>query len=122
MQRNYQLKEVAIPEQPPYPLHESVKDRLSPDYVEFYNHYLLNATPVHHLPVGVARKNSGIPPSHSKPLPGERNSGHFDQQKRNSRPKLADPLLHAVWHSAEIRLATRPLLSWWWLGIWGSRY
>lgn len=54
---------------PPNPLHPSVEKRLHPEYVAFYNKYILNAPQVHHLPIDMARCSGGIPPSHSKPLP-----------------------------------------------------
>ena len=56
---------------PPNPLHPSVKNRLHPEYVAFYNQYVVNAQQVHLLPVdvAVARISGGVPPSHSKPLP-----------------------------------------------------
>ncbi len=53
---------------PPNPLHHSVKQRLHPEYVAFYNKYILNAQQVQLLPVEIARISGGVPPSHSKPL------------------------------------------------------
>ncbi|KAI9739743.1 MAG: hypothetical protein M1834_006462 [Cirrosporium novae-zelandiae] len=45
--------------QPPYPLHESVKDRLDPEYVSFYNKHIINNQQVHYQPVAASR-TSGI--------------------------------------------------------------
>lgn len=45
--------------QPPYPLHESVRDRLHPEYVAFYNQYIINQQQVHLQPVAASR-TSGI--------------------------------------------------------------
>ncbi|KAL1983161.1 hypothetical protein VTN96DRAFT_411 [Rasamsonia emersonii] len=45
--------------QPPYPLHESVRDRLHPEYVAFYNKYIINQQQVHYQPVAASR-TSGI--------------------------------------------------------------
>jgi acetyl esterase/lipase len=45
--------------QPPYPLHESVRDRLHPDYVTFYNKYIINQQQVHYQPVSASR-TSGV--------------------------------------------------------------
>lgn len=45
--------------QPPYPLHESVRDRLHPEYVDFYNKYIINQQQVHLRPVAASR-TSGI--------------------------------------------------------------
>lgn len=41
--------------QPPYPLHESVAQRLALQYVTFYNQYLLNAQQTHHQPIATSR-------------------------------------------------------------------
>lgn len=48
--------------QPPYPLHDSIKDKLDPEYVEFYNKYLLNAPQVHYQPVAASRVGGKIIP------------------------------------------------------------
>ncbi|RHZ56688.1 alpha/beta hydrolase [Aspergillus thermomutatus] len=45
--------------QPPYPLHESVKDKLDPEYVDFYNKYVSNLQQVHLQPVAASR-TSGV--------------------------------------------------------------
>jgi hypothetical protein len=47
------------PPQPPYPLHESVRDKLHPEYVAFYNEYIINRQQVHLQPVAASR-TSGI--------------------------------------------------------------
>jgi hypothetical protein len=60
---------VAQLNQPPYLIHASVKDRLHPDYVAWYDKYLLNAQQAHYLPIDAARKHGGPPPAHREPLP-----------------------------------------------------
>ena len=40
---------------PPYPLHESVVDRLDPQYRDFYNEYIVNQQQVHYQPVNASR-------------------------------------------------------------------
>jgi triacylglycerol lipase len=45
--------------QPPYPLHESVKDRLDAEYVKFYNEHVIDKQQVHLQPVEASR-TSGI--------------------------------------------------------------
>jgi acetyl esterase/lipase len=45
--------------QPPYPLHESVKDLLDPEYVAFYNEHVINNQQVHLQPVDASR-TSGV--------------------------------------------------------------
>jgi hypothetical protein len=64
-------KMVAQLNQPPYPIHASVKDRLHPDYVVWYDKHLLNEQQAHYLPIDAARKIVGPPPAHSKLLPVE---------------------------------------------------
>lgn len=54
---------------PPYPLHESVIDKLHPQYVEFYNQHLLNAQQVHYQPVSASRVGGRIIPGGSDDLP-----------------------------------------------------
>jgi triacylglycerol lipase len=48
--------------QPPYPLHESVKDKLSPEYVAFYNKYIVNNQQVHYQPVEASRTSGTLIP------------------------------------------------------------
>ncbi|TLS30258.1 hypothetical protein PpBr36_03233 [Pyricularia pennisetigena] len=55
--------------QPPYPLHDSIKDRLDPEYVDFYNKYLLNAPQVHYQPVAASRVGGKIIPGGTDPVP-----------------------------------------------------
>ncbi|KAF4223798.1 hypothetical protein CNMCM8980_010256 [Aspergillus fumigatiaffinis] len=45
--------------QPPYPLHDSVKGMLDPEYVDFYNRYVINLQQVHLQPVAASR-TSGV--------------------------------------------------------------
>lgn len=45
--------------QPPYPLHESVRDLLDPEYVAFYNKHVINNQQVHLQPVAASR-TSGV--------------------------------------------------------------
>ncbi|ODM19964.1 hypothetical protein SI65_04950 [Aspergillus cristatus] len=45
--------------QPPYPLHDSVKNLLNPEYVAFYNQHVINLQQVHLQPVAASR-TSGV--------------------------------------------------------------
>lgn len=40
---------------PPYPLHESVVDKLDPEYVAFYNKHIINQQQVPYQPVAASR-------------------------------------------------------------------
>src|SRR5262249_12490915 len=62
-------KMVAQFHQPPYPLHTSVRDRLHPDYVAFYNKHLINQQPVHCQPISVSRAAGNALPGPTEPLP-----------------------------------------------------
>lgn len=48
-----------LPRVPPYPLHESVKDKLDPEYVDFYNKHVFNLQQVQLQPVEASR-TSGV--------------------------------------------------------------
>jgi triacylglycerol lipase len=53
---------VEISTLPPYPLHESVRDKLSPEYVDFYNQYIINNQQVHYQPVEASRTSGTLIP------------------------------------------------------------
>ncbi|KAL4875174.1 Alpha/Beta hydrolase protein [Aspergillus karnatakaensis] len=55
--------------QPPYPLHESIKNLLDPEYATFYNQYLMNAPQVHYQPVAASRVGGKLIPGGTDPLP-----------------------------------------------------
>lgn len=48
--------------QPPYPLHESVRDVLDPEYVEFYNKHIIDKQQVHYQPESASRKSGSLIP------------------------------------------------------------
>lgn len=48
--------------QPPYPLHESVRDLLDPEYVAFYNKHVINNQQVHLQPVAASRTGGVLIP------------------------------------------------------------
>ncbi|KAI1624931.1 alpha/beta hydrolase fold-domain-containing protein [Exophiala viscosa] len=52
-----------------YPIHSSVKDKLHPEYVAWYNKYLLHQQPAHQLPISVSRAARSAAVSSSDPLP-----------------------------------------------------
>lgn len=66
-----------------YPIHASVKDRLHPDYVAWYNKHLLYQTPAHHLPISVSRAAGTAAVCNSDPLPvGTVQDIHISRQDR----------------------------------------
>jgi acetyl esterase/lipase len=58
----------AVP-QPPYTLHASVKDRLHPDYANFYNEHLINLPQVQLQPVAASRTSGTLILGGGPPLP-----------------------------------------------------
>jgi acetyl esterase/lipase len=54
--------------QPPFPLHESVRDKLHPEYVQFYNKHIINNQQVHFQPVSASRVSGVLIPG-SGPAP-----------------------------------------------------
>lgn len=55
--------------QPPYPLDPEIEKLLEPEYVEFYNKYIINQQVVHHQPVEASRTSGILIPGGSDPLP-----------------------------------------------------
>jgi acetyl esterase/lipase len=55
--------------QPPYPLHYSVKDKLHPDYVKFYNEHVTHQQQVHLQPVSASRSSGILIPGGGPKLP-----------------------------------------------------
>ena len=76
-------------QQPPYPLHPSVKDRLHPDYVTFYNKYLINQTPVYCQPVSASREAGNLLPGPTEPIPVGKKLDILIARKETCGPKVA---------------------------------
>jgi acetyl esterase/lipase len=55
--------------QPPYPLHKSVKDKLDPEYVKFYNANIIDKQQVHLQPVAASRTSGILIPGGGPKLP-----------------------------------------------------
>ncbi|KAF3491956.1 uncharacterized protein GIQ15_01473 [Arthroderma uncinatum] len=55
--------------QPPYPLHESVRDLLHPEYVAFYNSHIKDLQQVHYQPVGASRASGVLIPGAGPLIP-----------------------------------------------------
>lgn len=52
-----------------YPLHQSVIHRLDPEYVHFYNEFLINIKPAHEQPLHISRGGRAILLGGREPLP-----------------------------------------------------
>jgi len=55
--------------QPPYSLHESMKDKLDPVYVKFYNEHIFDKQQVHLQPVAASRTSGILIPGGGPKLP-----------------------------------------------------
>ena len=55
--------------EPPYPLHESVRDKLDPEYVAFYNKHVINLQQVHYQPIEASRSSGVLIPGAGPMIP-----------------------------------------------------
>lgn len=55
--------------QPPYPIDESIRDRIDPVYAKFYNQYIINNQQVHYQPVSASRTSGVLIPGAGPKLP-----------------------------------------------------
>lgn len=74
--------------QPPYPLHESVKDKLDPEYVNFYNKYIINNQQVHYQPVEASRTSGTLIPGGGPLLPVGKTEDFAIQRKETEGPDV----------------------------------
>lgn len=58
----------AVP-QPPYPIHESVKDKLHHTYVEFYNKHIMDKQQIHFRPISATRAMGSLSPGGGPLIP-----------------------------------------------------
>lgn len=69
--------------QPPYPLHESVVDRIHPEYAEFYNKHIFDKQQVHLQPVEASRTSGVLIPG-SGPLQPVASTVDYAVKRRES--------------------------------------
>lgn len=74
--------------QPPYPLHESIVHKLDPQYVAFYNKYIINAQQVHYQPVSASRVGGKLIPGGGDNLPVAKAEDIAIQRKETSGPDV----------------------------------
>lgn len=74
--------------QPPYPLHESVKDLLDPEYVTFYNKYVIHSQQVHLQPVEASRTSGVLVPGAGPMLEVGRTQDRVVQRRATSGPPV----------------------------------
>jgi hypothetical protein len=54
--------------EPPYPIHPDILPLVDPQYVEFYNKYIINQQQVHYQPVAASRTSGVLIPGAGEPL------------------------------------------------------
>lgn len=73
---------------PPYPLHESVRDLLDPEYVAFYNQHVINNQQVHLQPVEASRTSGVLIPGAGPMLPVEKTQDISIERRETSGPPV----------------------------------
>jgi acetyl esterase/lipase len=74
--------------QPPYPLHPSVKDKLDPVYVDFYNEHIFDKQQVHLQPVSASRTSGILIPGGGPKLPVGKTEDIQIQRKETEGPDV----------------------------------
>ncbi|KFA64294.1 hypothetical protein S40285_06055 [Stachybotrys chlorohalonatus IBT 40285] len=100
---------------PPYPLHDSIKDLVDPEYAAFYNEYLLNAPQVHYQPVAASRVGGRIIPGGTDPVPVGRTIDFNVSRKESTGP---DVLVRAFVPPGEPPASGWPIFLWYHGGGW----
>ncbi|KAI9738976.1 MAG: hypothetical protein M1818_005290 [Claussenomyces sp. TS43310] len=73
---------------PPYPLHESVKDKLHPQYVHFYNRNIIDSQQVHYRPVAASRTSGVLLPGAGPSLLVAKIEDHSIERTQSKGPKI----------------------------------
>ena len=74
--------------QPPYPLHSSIKDKLDPAYVSFYNAHIFDKQQVHLQPVSASRTSGILIPGGGPKLPVGKTEDIQIQRKQTEGPDV----------------------------------
>lgn len=75
--------------QPPYPIHKSVQDSLDPEYVNFYNKYIINNQQVQYQPVEASRTSGTLIPGGGPLLPVGKTEDFAIKRKETTGPDVA---------------------------------
>ena len=73
---------------PPYPLHASVKDKLDPLYVNFYNKHLIDKQQVHLQPVAASRTSGVLIPGGGPELKVGRKDDFYIKRRETKGPEV----------------------------------
>ena len=101
--------------QPPYPLHDSVKDLLDPEYVKFYNQYVANLQQVHLQPVAASRTGGVLIPGGGPLLDVGQTEDIAISRRETEGPEI---LLRAFTPSGEKPAAGWPVMLYFHGGGW----
>jgi acetyl esterase/lipase len=74
--------------QPPYPLHKSIRDKLNPSYVQFYNSYIINQQQVHLQPVSASRSSGILIPGGGPKLPVGKTEDFYIHRRETQGPDV----------------------------------
>lgn len=75
--------------QPPYPLHDSVKDKLDLEYVKFYNEHIFDKQQVHLQPVAASRTSGILIPGGGPQLPVGSTKDYTFSRSQTEGPDVA---------------------------------
>ncbi|PLN80083.1 alpha/beta hydrolase fold-domain-containing protein [Aspergillus taichungensis] len=101
--------------QPPYPLHDSVKHLLDPEYVNFYNQYVANLQQVHLQPVAASRTSGVLIPGGGPLLDVGKTEDIAISRRETEGPEI---LLRAFTPSGEKPAAGWPVMLYFHGGGW----
>lgn len=87
LKTSFQKKIKKMPS-PPYPLHESVRDRLHPDYAAFYNKHLVDQQQVHFRSVEESRTSGVLIPGAGPKLPVGKEEDVAIKRKESEGPDV----------------------------------
>lgn len=75
--------------QPPYPLHESVVDRIDPEYKAFYNKHIIDKQQVHLQPVAASRTGDDLIPGSGPLQPVARTVDYSFPRRESDGPDVS---------------------------------
>lgn len=75
-------------ESPYYPLHESIHDKLNPEYAKFYNEHLIHQRPVHHQPIELSRGDGVLLPGAGPQQPVKKIEDFAVKRKQSEGPNV----------------------------------
>ncbi|KAK3181680.1 hypothetical protein K4F52_007058 [Lecanicillium sp. MT-2017a] len=72
-----------------YPIHESVRDRIHPEYAEYYNKHLIDKPPTHLVPIEASRVSGNFIPGSGPLVPVQRTEEHRIQWAASAGPDVS---------------------------------